>query len=45
MKDEANVINLGESKSIQTHSIGLYVNGNNIIYFDHFGVSHIQKEM
>ena len=34
--DEAYVINLDEFKSIGTHSIALYVNGNNIIYFESF---------
>ena len=39
------VINLDEFKSIGTHWIVLYVNGNNIIYFDSFGVEHIPKEI
>ena len=38
-------MNLGEFKSIGTYSIALYVNGNNIIYFDSFGVEHISKEI
>ena len=37
------VINLDEFKSIGTHWTALYVNGNNIIYFDSFGVEHIPK--
>ena len=45
IKDEAYVINLDEFKSIGTHCIALYVNGNNIIYFDSFGVEHIPKEI
>ena len=38
IKDGAYVINLYEFKSIGTHWIALHVNGNNIIYFDSFGV-------
>ena len=36
IKDGAYVINRVEFKSIGTHWIALYVNGNNIIYFDSF---------
>ena len=32
-------------KSIGTHSIALYVNGNNTIYFDSFVVDHIIKKI
>ena len=32
-------------ESIGTHWTALYVNYNNIIYFDRFGVEHIQKEI
>ena len=39
------IINLDESKSIETHWITLSVNANNIIYFDSFGVEHIPKEI
>ena len=45
IKDGAYVINLGEFKSIGTHCIALCVNGNNIIYFDSFGIEHISKEV
>ena len=45
INDVAYVINLGEFKSIGTHRIALYVNGNNIIYFDSFEVEHIPKEI
>ena len=41
----AYVINLGEYKSIGTHSIALYLNANNIVYFDSFRVEHIPKEI
>ena len=45
VKNVAYVINLDESKSIETHWIALHVNGNNVIYFDSFGVSNISKEI
>ena len=38
------MINLDEFKSIETHWIALYVNKNNVTYFDNFGVEHIPKE-
>ena len=37
-KDGAYVISLNEYESIGTHWIALDMNGNNIIYFDSFGV-------
>ena len=39
------IIKLDEFKSIGTHWIALYVNGNNVIYLDRFGVEHIPKEI
>ena len=42
IKDGTYVINLDEFKSIGTR---LYVNRNNIIYFDSFGVEHIPKKL
>ena len=45
IKDGSYVINLDEYESIGTHWIALYVNANNIIYFDSFGVEHIPKEI
>ena len=40
IKDGAYAINLDVFKSIEGHWIALYVNGNNIIYFDSFGVKN-----
>ena len=45
MRDAAYVTNLEEFKLIGNHWIALYVNGNNIIYFDSSGVEHIPKEI
>ena len=45
MRYGAYVINLGKFKSIGTHWIAFFVNGNNIIYFDSFGVEHTLKEI
>ena len=36
IRDGAYLINLDEHKSIETRWTALYVNGNNIIYFDGF---------
>ena len=43
-KDGAYVINLHEYKSIGTHWIALYVNGNSVTNFDSLGVEHIPKK-
>ena len=45
IKDGAYEINLDEYRSIGTHWIALYVNDNNVTYFDSFGVEHIPKEI
>ena len=45
IKDGAYVINLDKYESIGTHWIALYVNANNILYFDSFGVEHFPKEI
>ena len=45
IKDLAYVINLDEFKSIRTHWIALYVNDNNVTYFESFVVEHIPKEI
>ena len=45
IKDGAYVIYLDEFESIGAYWIAFYVNGNNITYFDSFGVKHIPKEI
>ena len=45
IKDGAYVINLYEYSDIGTHWIALYINNNNVTYFDSFGVEHIPKEI
>ena len=45
IRDEAYIINLNGYESIGTHWIALYVNHNNVTYFDSFGVEHILKEI
>ena len=39
------LINLGKYKSIGTHWIALYVNGNNVTYFGSYDIDHIPKEI
>ena len=41
----AYAINIEEYKSVRTHWIALYVNSNNITFFDSFAVEHIPKEI
>ena len=43
IKDGPYVINFDKFKPIVSHWIALYVNGNNVTYFDSFGVEHILK--
>ena len=45
IKDGAYIINLDEYSDIGTHWIALWVNNNNVSYFDCFGVEHIPKEI
>ena len=45
IKDGAYVINLDEYESIGAYWIALYVNDNNVTYFDSFGVENIPKEI
>ena len=44
MKDGTYAINLDQNESIGAHCIALYVNGDNVTYFDSFGAEHIPKE-
>ena len=41
----AYIINLDEYESTETHWIFLYVNSENVTYFDSFRVEHIPKEI
>ena len=43
IKDGAYVINLDEYKPIGTLWIALYVNGDNVTFFDSFGAEYIPK--
>ena len=45
IKDGAYIINLGEYSDIGTQWVALYVQNNNVTYFDSFGVEHIPKEI
>ena len=44
-KDRVYVINLEEFKSIGTRWVSLYVNGDNVTYFDSSGVEYIPEEI
>ena len=45
IKDGTYVVNLDEYKSIGTHWITFYINGDNVTYFDSFGIENIPKEI
>ena len=45
IKDEAYMINLDEYSDIGTYWVALYVQNNDVTYFDSFGVEHISKEI
>ena len=45
IKDGAYVINLDEYSDIGTHWVTLFVQNNNVIYFDSFGLEHISKDI
>ena len=42
-KDGTYTINVGQYESVGTHWLALYVNGDNITYFDSFGLEYIPK--
>ena len=41
IKDGAYIINLDEYSDIGTHWVALWLDNNNVTYFDSFGVEHI----
>ena len=45
IKDGAYVINLYEYSDVRTHWVTLYMQNNDVTYFDSFGVEHIPKEI
>ena len=45
IENGAYVRNLDEYADVGTHWIALYVKGNEVIYFDSFGVEHVPKEI
>ena len=45
IKDEAYMINPDEYSDIGTYWVALYVQNNDVTYFDSFGVEHISKEI
>ena len=45
IKHGSYVINLDEYSDIGTHQVSLYVQKNNVTYFDSLGVEHISKEI
>ena len=45
IRDGVYLINLGEYSDIGIHWIALYVQNNNVIYFNSFGVEHTPEEI
>ena len=45
IKDGAYIININEYTDIGTHWFVLYVQNNDVTYFDSFGVEHIPKKI
>ena len=44
INDGTCIINLDEYESIETHSIALYVNAENVTYFDSFQIFSIESK-
>ena len=44
-KDGEYITNLDEYADVGTHWIALFCNGNEIFYFDSFGVEHVPQEI
>ena len=45
LRDGAYAVILNKYKSIGTHWIALYANGNSVTYFDGFGAKHIPEDI
>ena len=45
IKDGAYIINLDEYSDIGTHLVALWVDNNDVTYFNSFGVEHLPKEI
>ena len=43
INDRGYVINLDDYESIRTHWVAFYMNGDNVTYFNSFGVEYISK--
>ena len=41
----AHIINFDEYSHIGTHRVALYLNNNDVTYFDSFGLQHIPNEI
>ena len=39
------MLKIKDGVNLGTHWIALYVNGENVIYFDRFGVEHVSKDI
>ena len=44
IKDGAYIINLDEYSDIEIHWVALWVDNNDVTYFDSFGVEHTPKK-